>query len=396
MDRPVPPAELFDRGAKEAREARELAPWATFSARSRGRRHREGEDEFRTCFERDRDRVVHCTAFRRLMYKSQVFVNWEGDQYRTRLSHSLEVCQVARSLGNALALNESLCEALALAHDIGHPPFGHRGEIALDDAMKDYGGFRHNAQVLRVVDLLERRSPEYPGLNLTREVRESLLKHEAREAWPDEFAPRPRHPRLEAQVVDLADSTAYDVHDIEDGVFAGMFREEDLEEGSALWRRSKAQVEARHPGFLAGTDDAKLRVKRVANELIKCCINDLIRASSERIRASGVDSAEDVASFPSMLVGHGGELAPEVSELQAFLNRRFYRHPHLLEMAEHARAVLGSLFRAYVERPEEMSPWYREWREVVGPERAACDYLAGMTDRFAEGERERLIGRPGS
>ena len=166
------PAALFDRRAKEAREKRELAPWAVHSADTRGRRFHEEQDDLRTAFERDRDRIVHSTAFRRLMYKTQVFVNWEGDHYRTRLSHSLEVAQVARSIGNALALNESLCEALALAHDIGHPPFGHRGEVALDELMSDHEGFRHNAQVLRVVDRLERRSPDYPGLNLSREVRE--------------------------------------------------------------------------------------------------------------------------------------------------------------------------------------------------------------------------------
>jgi dGTPase len=388
---------LFDRAAKEAREERELAPWATFSARSRGRHHPESEDELRTCFERDRDRVVHCTAFRRLMYKAQVFVNWEGDQYRTRLSHSLEVCQVARSIGNALALNEALCEALALAHDIGHPPFGHRGEVVLDEVMKEHGGFRHNAQVLRVVDLLERRSPDYPGLNLTREVRESLLKHETGEDWPAEFAPRPRHPCLEAQVVDLADSTAYDVHDIEDGILAGMFQEHDLLEGSTLWRASKAKVERRHPGFLAGTGDEKLRVKRVANELIKSCINDLIRTSSERVRGSGVGSSDEVRGSRSMLIGHSQDVRGQVQELQAFLHRRFYQHPHLMELAGHARAVLSALFAAYVGRPAEMPPWYRTWAEEVGVRRAVCDYLAGMTDRFAEGEHQRLVGAlPGS
>ena len=392
MNPPARGTALFDRLAKEARETRDLAPWATFSARSRGRAHPEAEDELRTCYERDRDRIVHCTAFRRLMYKSQVFVNWEGDQYRTRLSHSLEVGQVARSVGNALGLNEALCEALALAHDIGHPPFGHRGEVVLDEVMRPHGGFRHNAQVLRVVDLLERRSPDYPGLNLTREVRESLLKHESKEAWPEEFEPRPRQPRLEAQVVDLADSTAYDVHDIEDGIFGGMFREQDLEEGSELWRASRARVEGRHPGFLAGTDDLKLRVKRVANELIKTCINDLIRASSARIEESGIADVADVAGLRTMLVGHSVALSAQVGELQGFLHRRFYRHPHLLEMAEHARGVLAALFQAYLERPEEMPRWYRDWTREVGAQRAVCDYLAGMTDRFAEGERERLLG----
>jgi len=265
---------LFDRPAKEAREGRELAPVASFSARSAGRKHAEREDELRTCYERDRDRVVHCTAFRRLMYKAQVFVNWEGDAYRTRLSHSLEVAQVARSIGNALALNEALCEALALAHDIGHPPYGHRGELVLDELLLEHGGFRHNQQVLRVVDLLERRSPDYAGLNLTREVRESLLKHETSEQWPEEFDPRPRHPCLEAQVVDLADSTAYDVHDVEDGRVAGMFSDAELEAGSALWRKGKERVEARHPGFLESTEDDKLRLKRVAS----MCLTLICRA----------------------------------------------------------------------------------------------------------------------
>lgn len=383
---------LFDRSAKEAREERDQARVAAFSSRSKGRKYPEREDELRTCFERDRDRIVHCTAFRRLMYKAQVFVNWEGDAYRTRLSHSLEVAQVARSVGSALALNESLCEALALAHDIGHPPYGHRGELVLDELLAEHGGFRHNHQVLRVIDLLERRSPEYAGLNLTRELRESLLKHETSEQWPEEFSPRPRHPCLEAQVVDLADSTAYDVHDVEDGRVAGMFSDEELEAESALWRAARERVEARHPGFLEDTDDGKLRLKRIANEAIKLCINDLILSSSERIRESGAGSVADVQAFQRMLVGHSDGVRGDVQELQAFLNRRFYRHPHLLELAREARVVLSNLFRAYVERPSEMAAWYRTWAEDVGVHRAVCDYVAGMTDRFARSEHERLVG----
>ena len=219
---------LFERRDKEEYEGTHLAPHAAHAAHSRGRAHAEEEDPLRTCYERDRDRITHSTAFRRLGYKTQVFVNSEGDQYRTRLSHSLEVCQVARSLGSALRLNGPLCEALALAHDIGHPPFGHRGETALDDLLAEHGGFRHNAQVLRVVDLLERRSPDYAGLNLTREMRESLLKHEATRDWPEELEPRPASPLLEAQLVDMADSTAYAKHDLEDGLLAGMFSEEQV------------------------------------------------------------------------------------------------------------------------------------------------------------------------
>ncbi len=382
---------LYGRRAKEEREARDLAPYAMQSARSIGRRFAEPEDELRTCWERDRDRVVHCTAFRRLMYKTQVFVNREGDQYRTRLSHSLEVCQVARSVGSALALNEPLCECIALAHDIGHPPFGHRGEVALDEVMSAHGGFRHNVQVLRVVDVLERRSPDYPGLNLTREVRESLLKHATGEHWPDEFGPRPRHPCLEAQVVDLADSTAYDMHDIEDGLLANMFREEDLFQHVELWRRSVHAVDARHPGFLAETDDKKLRVKRVANELIKSCINDLIESSLVRLRDARVDSAAAVRAHSRMLIGHSRDLGPLVQELQSFLHERFYRHPHLMELSEHARRVLTALFDVYMQRPQEMSAWYSTWADEIGTAQAVCDYLAGMTDRFAEQEFARLV-----
>ena len=385
---------LMSRVEKERREAELLAPWAMFSAQSLGRRHHEEDDDLRTGWERDRDRIVHCTAFRRLMYKTQVFVNWEGDFYRTRLSHSLEVAQVARSLGSALRLNEPLCEALALTHDIGHPPFGHRGEWALDELMQEDGGFRHNAQVLRVVDLLERRSPEYPGLNLTRELRESLLKHEKGEDWPAEFRPRRKRPCLEAQVVDLADSTAYNMHDLEDGLRARMFEEGQLTEEVALWRGALEAVELRHPGFLRGTRDESLRVKRVANELLKICINDLISSTATRLGDAGLESAADARERTEMLVGHSPELATEVAELHAFLYRTFYRHPHLQELTQRAAEVLRALFAAYVEKPGELRPWFQRWAEEVGLERAVCDYIAGMTDRFADAEYTRLLGRP--
>jgi dGTPase len=324
------------------------------------------------------------------MYKTQVFVNSEGDHFRTRLSHSLEVAQVARSVGSALALNEPFCEALALAHDIGHPPFGHRGEWALDELMREHGGFRHNFQVLRVVDLLERRSPDYSGLNLTRELRESLLKHEKDEDWPDEFRPKPARPYLEAQVVDLADSTAYDMHDVEDGLLAGMFDDARIESESSLWRRARESVDARHPGFLAGSNDKKLAVKRVANELIKICINDLIESSAARIAESRVHTPRDAREHGVSLVGHSARIKREVGELQRFLNDTFYKHPHLQELTRHAAQTLRTLFDAYVARPSEMAPWYQQWSDKVGLHRAVCDYLAGMTDRFAETEFARL------
>jgi len=382
--------QLNDRRAKEAREERELAPYAVRSSASRGRRHPEEEDRLRTCFERDRDRIVHSTAFRRLMYKTQVFVNSEGDSYRTRLSHSLEVCQVARSIGGVLSLNEPLCEALSLAHDIGHPPFGHRGEAALDELMAGHGGFRHNAQVLRVVDLLERRNPDHPGLNLTREVRESLLKHESEADWPDEFRPRPAWPALEAQVVDLADSTAYMKHDLEDGLRAGMFPEEDLRAEVSLWAEARERVEARHPGFLASTGDARLAVQRIANELIGVCIADLVEATRARLDAARPSSSRAAREHAGRLVEHGPTLRPAVADLRAFLYRRFYRHEHLQRFLSYARELLGALYAAYLAHPEELAPWYRSWVERVGLERAICDYLAGMTDRFAQRECARL------
>jgi dGTPase len=361
------------------------------SAASQGRSYQEEEDDLRTCWERDRDRIVHSTGFRRLMYKTQVFVNWEGDHFRTRLSHSLEVCQVARSVGSALGLNEPLCEALALAHDIGHPPFGHRGEWALDELMRGHGGFRHNAQVLRVVDKLERRSPDYPGLNLTREVRESLLKHERDEDWPAEFRQKPEQPCLEAQVVDLADSTAYNMHDLEDGLTAAMFSEDELTSAVRLWCGAREAVEQRHPGFLHRTTDRNLRIKRIANELIKISINDLIEASAKRLEHQRPASPRAVRERKGHFIGHSQVLRTEIGELQQFLHEHFYRHEHLNELTQHAERTLTALFGAYLERPAEMSPWYRAWADQVGLERAVCDYLAGMTDRFAESEHQRLL-----
>ena len=390
---PLAPGELLDRRAKERRELACLAPYALLSQSTQGRRHPEEDDDLRTAWERDRDRVIHCTAFRRLMYKTQVFVNWDGDHNRTRLSHSLEVAQVARSLGSALGLNETLCETLALTHDIGHPPFGHRGEVALAKLMKEHGGFAHNRQVLRVVDLLERRSPDYAGLNLTREVRESLLKHEPDEEWPLEFRPRPRWPYLEAQVVDLADSTAYNVHDLEDGLAAGMFDEDDLWRDVALWRGAREAVELRHPGFLDDTRDRNLRVKRIGNEVLKICINDLIAASAKRLSRTKLQGADDARHKRGLLIAHSPPIKKEVAELHRFLYKRFYRHTQLQRLTRYAARVLEALFKALLRTPDAMPSWYRTWIEEVGRERAICDYIAGMTDRFATRETERLTGK---
>ncbi|MAE46950.1 MAG: deoxyguanosinetriphosphate triphosphohydrolase [Planctomycetes bacterium] len=385
-------AAFLNRLAKEERERRDLAPWARFSAESAGRREPEAIDPMRTVYERDRDRITHSTAFRRLMYKTQVFLNEEGDHNRTRLSHSLEVCQVARSIGGALRLNEALCETLGLAHDLGHPPFGHRGERALDDLMADHGGFRHNAQVLRVADQLERRSPDYRGLNLTCEVRAGLLKHEADRDWPEDLLPRHPRPCLEAQVVDLADSSAYNKHDLEDGLLAGMFQEEDLRAESSLWRRAEAQVNERHPGFLAADGDNKLRVSRVTNEVLGICISDLIESSQLALDEAQPTDAEAAQQHGSMLICHGTEIAREVAELHKFLYQHFYCHEHLERFLTFARKVLDGLWTTLRAAPDELPEWYQNWAQSEGLERAVCDYMAGMTDRFALREHERLVG----
>ncbi|MFT5284825.1 MAG: dGTPase [Planctomycetota bacterium] len=384
---------LHDRRTKEAWEDEHLSAYALRSSGSAGRAHHEEEDDLRTCWERDRDRIVHSTAFRRLMHKTQVFVATRSDHNRTRLSHSLEVSQVARSMGSALSLNEPLCETLALVHDIGHPPYGHRGETALNLLMKEFGGFRHNSQVLRVVDRLERRSPDYPGLNLTREVRESLLKHETDADWPAEFAPRPKLPYLEAQVVDLADSTAYDVHDLEDGLRNSMFSEAEVFESCSLWQGAHESVDLRHPGFLKGTRDDKLRIKRITNEVLKICINDLIDTSARRIAEARLDDHNSARQADRRLVAHSEQLAPEVAELQSFLYKRFYQHKELKEFGDRSTEIIGVLFQALVTRPEELPIWFRGWIEKAGLERSVCDYIAGMTDRFAESECARLTAR---
>jgi len=383
---------LIDRARKEAAEEAGLAPYGARSAASLGRKHPEPLDPLRTAWERDRDRIVHCTAFRRLMYKTQVFINRQADHQRTRLSHSLEVAQVARSVGTALGLNESLIEAIALAHDIGHPPFGHRGEDALNELMADHGGFRHNAQVLRVVDRLERRHPDYTGLNLTREVRESLLKHEKDRDWPDEFRPKARQPLLEAQVVDLADSTAYNVHDIQDGLANGIFDESDILEASALWQQAEAEVRRRHPHFLETSGDRNLRRVRVANQLFGSCVQDLLQNTLDNLTAAGPRSSALARDLPRQQVRHSEAMHVAIGELQRFLWQRVYQNELLKEFSRYARDVLSALFESYSAEPTEMAPSFVDRIEEHGLERTVCDWLAGMTDRFAEEEYERLRG----
>jgi dGTPase len=369
----------------EEREARDLAPWAMRSAESAGRRFREPEARYRTCYQRDRDRVIHCKAFRRLEYKTQVFLNHEGDHYRTRLTHTVEVTQISRTIARALGLNEDLAEAVALAHDLGHTPFGHCGEDALRELMAAHGGFEHNAHGLRVVDLLERQYPDFPGLNLTREVRESIVKHHTRWDRPSagEFGEGP--PLLEAQVVAAADSIAYDNHDIQDGLEAGILTDAMLQDVE-LWREAAASVRP-----ASGGDAEDLAHRQAVRYLINLFVTDVIDHSSRAIEARGVRSWRDVGAQEAVLIGCTPGLARKKDALETFLHEALYRDYRVVRVTNSARRFVEGLFGAFVKDPRQLPPQYRAWADQVGLERAVCDYVAGMTDRYAQDQYIQLF-----
>jgi dGTPase len=374
-----------------------LSPWASDPAASRGRRLQEAPPPCRTEHQRDRDRIVHSTAFRRLVYKTQVFINHEGDLFRTRLTHSLEVAQLGRSVARALHLNEDLVEAVALAHDLGHTPFGHAGQDALHACMQAHGGFEHNLQSLRVVDRLEARYPRFDGLNLTFETREGILKHcsprHARELLADEpDGPGLRfvqgtQPSLEAQLVNLADELAYTAHDVDDGVRSGLLTLDQALEVPLLaqWH---AAVMADHPQ-LAGRrvlyEVLRQMLSAQVHELIACTAAQLDQAEQAGHRPSA-DSARRLPALPGM----GEPLRAQTAELKRFLFRHLYRHPRVVQMTSLGREVVADLFAAYVAAPDEMAP---EFAQAERRHRAVADYIAGMTDRFALREHERLTGR---
>jgi dGTPase len=374
-----------------------LAPYAQSEAESRGRRFPEPPPRHRTEYQRDRDRIVHSTAFRRLVYKTQVFVNHEGDLYRTRLTHSLEVAQIARSVARALRLNEPLAEAICLAHDLGHTPFGHAGQDALHDCMREYGGFEHNLQSLRVVDELEERYAEFPGLNLTFETREGILKHcsaaNARRLGElgERFLQR-RQPALEAQLANLADEIAYNNHDVDDGIRAGLIAIDDLRE-LAIFRRQYDLVTAKYPGL-----GQRRLVHEVVRRMIDFLVNDLIAASEASIAAAAPASVEDVRARPEPLLRFGNEAGAEHLELKRYLRQHLYRHYKVLRMTNKARRVVRELFGALFEdvdlMPTEHQDAARRMEAESGPPgraRAVADYIAGMTDRFAILEHQRLF-----
>jgi deoxyguanosinetriphosphate triphosphohydrolase, putative len=375
-----------------------LAAYAQHDEDSRGRRVPEPPPRHRTEFQRDRDRIVHSTAFRRLVYKTQVFVNHEGDLYRTRLTHSLEVAQIARSVARALALNEALAEAVCLAHDLGHTPFGHAGQDALNDCMRDYGGFEHNLQSLRVVDELEERYAEFPGLNLTFEVREGILKHcsaanaRALGELGERFLQR-RQPGLEAQLANLADEIAYNNHDVDDGIRAGLITVEDLCASSRLFARQHEAVQAQYPQL-----GGRRLVHEVVRRMIDYAVNDLIDTSSTALRDAAPGSVEDVRARTQPLLAFSGPVRDEHLELKRYLREHLYKHYRVLRMTTKAQRVVRDLFAAMHDEvdlmPTEHQEVARRLESVDGPAgraRAVADYIAGMTDRFALLEHRRLF-----
>jgi len=376
---------LVDRIAQEQREDAQLAPFGMRSARSRGRRHPEEEHPLRTCYQRDRDRVVHSSSFRRLEYKTQVFVNHEGDNYRTRLTHSLEGAQIGRTVARALGLNEELTEVLVLGHDLGHTPFGHSGERVMDELMRDHGGFEHNRQTLRILEVLERRYPSFPGLNVTWEVREGMIKHRADSdaSAPPDYAPG-EAPTLEAQLVDFVDEIAYNNHDIDDGLSSGMFTVEQIR-AVPLFREAHERVLARE------IDDERILRHQVVRCIINRCADDLLRTTLETLRGAGAGSVEAVRTAGRRLVAYSPEMAAGVREMKEFLLKNMYRHYRVVRMGEKAGRILRDLFQSYVGEPGLLPPRTQGQIERDGVHRVACDYIAGMTDRFAVAEHRKLF-----
>ena len=363
-----------------------LAPYAMRTRHSRGRRHAEAAHPFRTLYQRDRDRIVHSTAFRRLMYKTQVLVAQTTDHHRTRLTHTLEVAQISRTIARQLGLNEDLTEAFALAHDLGHPPFGHAGEDALNECMKGHGGFDHNLHGLRIVEQLEYRYADFPGLNLSWEVLEALALHSKRRDAPEvqEFA-KVGQPLLEAQVVDAADSLAYDTHDIDDALSVGLLKPDDLQEVE-FWRRAVARVREAHPNV--GPEQFQATVVRA---LIDWQVSDLLEHTRQRLRQQRIRTVEDVRQAAAVLVGPGSEVRNMKAALEAFLHRHVYRHPRIMRMASKGRRFLHMVFEEFCRSPEQLPRRYAERARPGHLERTVCDYLAGMTDRYAQDEYLRLF-----
>jgi len=369
----------------ETLEERSLAPYGMRSKNSKGRQYPEAEAEYRTAFQRDRDRILHTTAFRRLEYKTQVFITYEGDYYRTRLTHTLEVTQIGRTIARALGVNEDLVEAICLAHDLGHPPFGHSGEAALAKLMKDHGGFDHNKQSLRIVTFLERRYADFPGLNLTWETREGIVKHESEYDVADarDYNPELRA-SIEAQIANVADELAYTAHDLDDGLRSGMITPTMLE-GLTLW-----EILVESVGW-KGPELDELSRHRMIRRLIGLEVSDLVHTSDLLIKEARLSSPEDAQRLPYNVVTFSEEMVRRNRPLKDFLFMNLYRHHRVVRMQTKAERIISELFNAYRNEPQMLPRHIQETIEERGLERTICDYIAGMTDRFAVEEYNKLF-----
>ena len=376
---------FYSRTQLENFEDQTLAPYACRSKNTKGRIYPEEEPGYRTAYQRDRDRILHTTAFRRLEYKTQVFINYEGDYYRTRLTHTLEVSQIGRTIARALGANEDLIETICLAHDLGHPPFGHSGEVALARLMVDCGGFDHNKQSLRIVTELERRYPEFPGLNLTWEVREGIVKHESEYDIADasDYNPDLRG-HLEAQIANVADELAYTAHDLDDGLRSGMITPHMLE-GITLWEILTESVGWRDAEF------DELTRHRLIRRLIGMEVTDLVEATDQRLRESNLKSVEDLQRLPYNVIGFSEDMHRRNRQLKDFLYANLYRHHRVVRMAVKAERIVGDLFNGYRSEPSMLPRHVQSLITERGLERTICDYIAGMTDRYAVEEHQKLF-----
>lgn len=379
-----------DRLAWQEREADTLATYAMRSGATRGRPLPEEEDPWRTPFQRDRDRIIHSASFRKLAYKTQVFVNYSDDfYYRTRLTHTVEATQITRTIARALRLNEDLAEAVSLVHDLGHPPFAHYGEEALHAAMEPYEGFDHNSQTLRIVDELEPYDPRFRGLNLSWEVREGSAKHKT--VWRvrpvDEFSGKGAHPSLEAQVADLSDEIAYTCHDLDDGIRSGHLTFEMLERaGLPLWGETAALIEREMPDL-----DAVMRRKQIVRRLINRLVTDLIQATAQHLESARPDGVDAIRTAEEETARFSETVRDAVKTIKAFLLKELYRHYQVMRMGEAGKQVVRELFAAYLQQPEKLPPAARGRLDQDGLTLTICDHVAGLTDRAALAEHEALF-----
>ncbi len=375
---------IYTREQLEAIEDQSLAPYGIRSKDSKGRAYAESEPGYRTAFQRDRDRILHTTAFRRLEYKTQVFINYEGDYYRTRLTHTLEVAQIGRTLARALGANEDLIEAICLAHDLGHSPFGHSGEVALNRLMKDYGRFDHNKQSLRIVTELEQRYPDFPGLNLTWETREGIVKHETEYDVSDssDYDPDLRG-HLEAQIANVADEIAYTAHDLDDGLRSGMITPA-MFDGISLW-----EILAESVGWQGDLDD--LSRHRLIRRLIGILVTDMVESTSDRLRNSAANSVDELQRLDYNVIGFSEELHRRNRQLKDFLYTNLYRHARVVRMQVKAERILADLFNAFSDEPAVLPKHVQARIDERGLERTICDHIAGMTDRYAVEEHRKLF-----